>query len=445
MLRDPSLRRLVVAPVCLLATALVSLPAAAADPCAQPAARALVLGSGGAKGAFEAGAIYHLVVNRGCDFVEIAGNSVGALNGALLAQAARSDDPATSLANLRAAADGLVDRWFEITSSRFAMRSRPAGRLRLALFGLDSIKSFEALHTFVRTHVDLDRLAAGRELRIGTTSFDDGHYREILINPGGHVDHDTAHDFIFGSAIVPVFGRMPVITPPNGGRPLQLGDGGVRHQTPVTSYFTSCSSEPDAGRTGTCAPLTGPNTPPHPRIEQLFVVVTSPFDRHDDARPVFNPKAVDPRTGQIDDGRQILVRMFDLLVDTLYRDDLHDMLVYNDLLAWHAGNAANAGGVFPLGSFNRIDDMSLPYEVGVIAPQREESDPMSIFEISVQKQRREMFCGCIAADELMQTQYGQASLADRCIARFPGVAAKRRQAAEAPLDPAVCAEPSGEQ
>jgi predicted acylesterase/phospholipase RssA len=420
----------------------VALPAAAADPCAGPGNRALVLSSGGSKGAFQAGAIYHLVVNRGCDFVEIAGNSVGALNGALLAQAARSDDPATSLANLRASAENLVERWFAITSGRVVMRQRPVGKLRFALFGLDSIEDFAALHTFIRTYVALDRLAAGRELRVGTLSFNDGRYREILINRGGHVDAATAHDFIFGSAIVPVFGRMPVMTPPNGGAPLQFGDGGVRHQTPVASYFTACTSRSAEGTVDDCAPLTGANTPPHPEIEQLFVVVTSPFARRDDARPVFNPKAVDPRTGQIEDGRQILVRTFDLLVDTTYRDDLDDMLTYNELLAWHARNANRTAREFPIGSFNRADGVSLPYDIALIAPQREESDPMSIFDVSVQTQRRELFCGCIAADALMQTQYGLESRADSCVARFPNVPAKRRQTIAVPLDAAVCATPA---
>ena len=67
-------------------------------------------------------------------------------------------------------------------------------------------------------------------------------------------------------------------------------------------------------------PLTGADTPPHPRTEQLFVIVTSPFARRNDLRPVVNARAFDRRGGTITDGRQILVRMFDLLVDTMYRD-----------------------------------------------------------------------------------------------------------------------------
>lgn len=60
------------------------------DPCANQKQRAVVMSGGGAKGTFEAGAIYHLVVQRHCDFHEFSGCSVGALNGAFLAQAQRS-------------------------------------------------------------------------------------------------------------------------------------------------------------------------------------------------------------------------------------------------------------------------------------------------------------------------------------------------------------------
>src|SRR5207245_1660047 len=48
--------------------------------CAPGINRALVLSGGGLKGAFQAGAVYHLIVQRRCDFREFAGVSVGSLN-----------------------------------------------------------------------------------------------------------------------------------------------------------------------------------------------------------------------------------------------------------------------------------------------------------------------------------------------------------------------------
>ncbi|HXZ80332.1 MAG TPA: patatin-like phospholipase family protein, partial [Terriglobales bacterium] len=75
--------------MCRLVTVVILLAVAshAQDPCANNEHRALILSGGGVKGAFEAGAIYHLVVLRGCDFQDFAGVSVGALNAAMLAQA----------------------------------------------------------------------------------------------------------------------------------------------------------------------------------------------------------------------------------------------------------------------------------------------------------------------------------------------------------------------
>jgi hypothetical protein len=426
-------------------TALLPDVSSAADPCASPRARSLVLSGGGAKGAFEAGAAYHLIVHRGCDFTEIAGNSVGAINGALLAQAASADDAAVSLANLRAAAEGLVDEWATIGSLRDVMRTRPLGKIRFALFGLDSVADLEPLRQFIIERVALDELASGRELRVGITTFVDGRYREIVLNSGGRGAAQDAHEIILGSAVVPVFGRM-VRAPPPGSSvgPLQLADGGLRHATPVTSYFSACRDASGPSGAPDCVPLTGADTPPHPRTEQLFVVVTSPFARRNDLRPVVDARAFDRSGAAITDGRQILVRMFDLLVDTMYRDDLDDMLTYNDLIAWHA-RATAAGAplaAFPLGSYNTVDaaaSRSLPYEIVLIGPQREDADPMTIFNVDPATQRRQLFCGCSAADDAMRTQFGLAGMADRCAARFPGLAGRRGEA-EVSLEPAVCRE-----
>ena len=429
----------------LCLAALLPNAASAADPCAEPHARSLVLSGGGSKGAFEAGAAYHLIVHRGCDFAEIAGNSVGAINGALLAQAAATNDANASLANLRDAAENLVDQWGAIGRGRDVMRTRPLGRLRFALFGLDSVANLGPLRQFVRERVALEKLALGRELRVGVTTFVDGRYREIVINAGGHVDTQAAHELIFGSAVVPVFGRMARAVPSPSASPLQLADGGLRHATPVTSYFAACSATAEPNAAPVCVPLTGTETPPHPRTEQLFVIITSPFARRNDLRPVVNARSFDPRGDTITDGRQILVRMFDLLVDTMYRDDLDDMLTYNELLDWRA-RAADAGAslaAFPLGSYNRADApgaSSLPYEIVLVGPQREDADPMTIFQVEPATQRRQLFCGCIAADETMRTQFGLANLADRCTARFPGLV-EERGATGVGFPPDICSDP----
>jgi predicted acylesterase/phospholipase RssA len=425
----------------LCAAALLPRSAAATDPCAVSHARSLVLSGGGAKGAFEAGAAYHLIVHRGCDFAEIAGTSVGAINGALLAQAPRSSDAAVSLGNLRVAAERLVDEWVAIGRSRDVMRTRPLGKIRFALFGLDSVADLTPLRQFIHERVAADKLIAGRELRVGVMTFVDGRYREIVLGSADHAA--TAHEIIFASAVVPLFGRMALAPSPAPAVPLQLADGSLRHSTPVTSYFSACRDAEMRDTAPLCVPLTGADTPPHPRTEQLFVVVTSPFARRNDLRPVVDARAFDRSGHSITDGRQILVRLFDLLVDTMYRDDLDDMLTYNDLLAWHA-RAAAAGTTlptFPLASYNRADgaagSRSLPYEIVLVGPQREDSDPMTIFNVEPTTQRRQLFCGCIAADDAMQAQFALPQMADRCAARFPGLSGTRGTL-EVGLVPDVC-------
>jgi len=426
--------RLLLLPFCWIASLLLPLAAGAADPCAGDTARALALGSGGSRGAFEVGAIYHIVVDRGCDFAEVAGTSIGALNAALLAQAARSDDRARSLANLQAAAENLVTQWESIRDSREVMRPRTLGRARVALFGLDSLMDFEPLHEFVRSRVALDALRTGRALRVGTMTLDDGHYREIAINADGVVDSATAHDFIFASAVVPVFGRTPLITPPGANAPMQVGDGGFRHAVPVTSYFQHCTSR-ESGSASECIPLTGVDTPPHSRVEQLFVVVTIPYD------PNTERKSRDP-SASLDDGRKVLAALGNLLVDRLHRDDLDDMLLFNELLDWQSRAPSGGSPVFPLGSFNRGTDTSAakPYEIVVISPQRRNPNPLSIFDVDAATQRQQMYCGCIAADEVMQKRFGLTSLGASCATRFPAVPATRHRAEMAALTPASCRE-----
>jgi hypothetical protein len=126
----------------------------------------------------------------------------------------------------------------------------------------------------------------------------------------------------------------------------------------------------------------------------------------------------------------------------MYRDDLDDMLTYNELIAWRARAAAATAplAAFPLGSYNTADSAqsrSLPYEIVLVAPQREDSDPITLFNVEPATQRRQLYCGCIAADDAMRAQFGLAGMPDRCAARFPGLAGKRGTT-DLSLEPAIC-------
>src|SRR3954453_24102874 len=88
------------------------------DYCDPAKQRALILSGGGLKGAFQAGAVYHFIVHRHCDFREIAGVSVGSLNAVVLAQAPRDENPEASLKNMSVRAEKLVDLLRNIHSSK---------------------------------------------------------------------------------------------------------------------------------------------------------------------------------------------------------------------------------------------------------------------------------------------------------------------------------------
>jgi predicted acylesterase/phospholipase RssA len=159
----------------------------AENPCASLKQRALVLSGGGVKGAFEAGAIYHLVVQRGCDFGEISGVSVGALNAVFLAQAQEASDANESHSNLVEQSEALVSLWQSLRSSHDFARNRPLATLRFGLFGLDSLVDFTPLRHLEANNILLKKLKQGRPVRIGVVSFDDGQYHEILSKLRGYL------------------------------------------------------------------------------------------------------------------------------------------------------------------------------------------------------------------------------------------------------------------
>ncbi|MCH7760005.1 patatin-like phospholipase family protein [candidate division TA06 bacterium] len=73
--------------------------------------RALVMSGGGAKGAFELGAVDTLVRDLNLEFDVIAGSSTGTLNAAMLAQGKGREGLLESLQKLK-------DLWFGIRSHK---------------------------------------------------------------------------------------------------------------------------------------------------------------------------------------------------------------------------------------------------------------------------------------------------------------------------------------
>jgi len=291
------------------------------DPCAGAQQRALVFSGGGTKGAFETGAAYHLIVHRNCDFHEFAGASVGALNSAFLAQAAESDDASQSHANLVGQVESLVSLWQSVKGPRDIMRSRKLATLRFGLFGLENLNDFQPLRRLLQANISPEKLAQGRPTRAGVVSFWDGGYREVVARPASSSQLNPKFmEYLFASSVPPLYGRLPRIVDGSASDDPkqwpQFTDGGLRHITPVVSYFKTCKTEQLSGADNSenCNASGNFVAPPHEAVQQLFVVVSSPYSRQSDLMPVQDPKCCRPGTRQVTDGRKILGRTIMLTI-----------------------------------------------------------------------------------------------------------------------------------
>src|SRR3954452_22097215 len=230
------------------------------DHCDPGVKRALVLSGGGLKAVVQAGAIYHLIVHRSCDFSEIAGVSVGSLNAVILAQAQRDENPEASLKKMTERAEKLVDLWQNIRSSKQILKPRWPGwmwalAVRYGLFGTESINTFDPLMHLIQSNVDMDALDRGRPVRVGSVSLWDGTYREV--GPGAtfpNNDRKYFLQYVYASALIPIVGRMPRIQQSAEDTDIkqwiQYGDGGILNNTPIFNYFRKCGPQDSVGENG---------------------------------------------------------------------------------------------------------------------------------------------------------------------------------------------------
>ncbi|MBZ5720110.1 MAG: patatin-like phospholipase family protein [Acidobacteriia bacterium] len=438
----------------LLALLIVGVFASAqAIDCTPEQSRALVLSGGGAKGAFEAGAIYHLVVDRHCDFKEMSGVSVGALNGSFLAQASSSSDPERSLRNLGEQAEELVKVWESIKGPQDIFKKRFLGMLRFGLFKIENLNDFTPLHNLINEKVSPNKLLVGRTVRVGVVSFWDGRYREVVASKTSEQDNQRFLDYVFAGSLIPIYGRMPQIqddaATTDKKQWTQFADAGLRRVTPVSSYFMTCdtsvvSSSSPCNRQGKWIPA---HEAP---INQLFVIMTSPYSRSSDEAAIPNPdECCQKGTRKFSDGHKILERTIALSVGVPYRWDLSFAQIANEFLGWRQEqhnlflNAASPSNLpdaqektpgvnvdFPIESYNPGDSTgvpSLPYEINVIVPQKIFAD---IYGFDPPNIREQLYCGCMAADQVMSHGDSKQSMSAQCAQRFP----KPTEAKQRPKD-----------
>jgi predicted acylesterase/phospholipase RssA len=395
----------------------------AENPCASQERRALVLSGGGLKGAFEAGAVYHLVIHRGCDFHDFAGVSVGALNGGILAQARPSADDFDSHQALAASTEQMVAVWENLKGPGDIVRHRKLGGIRFALFGAESMNDFAPLHRVLESAVSPERLTEGRPLRVGVTSFANGIYREVWMNgESSSVPRARFMDYLFASSMLPVIGRMPRIAAtdaePGDAHATQFADGGMRHVTPVASYFDTCRAEECAA---------GAERSGHQSLQQLFVIGTSPYEPRSEFFPIADAHCCRPGTQLFTNGPRAMRRAIALMADTPYRADLEAMLKANSLLRWRAeildkSSVSTVAGSFPVESYNH-DPMnpggpSRPYLIALVKPKTEKIDISDLLALTPAMVRDQLLAGCLAADETMTSQFALSSMSEMCEARF---------------------------
>jgi predicted acylesterase/phospholipase RssA len=440
-----------VAAICL--THVFASNAQAATKCAQTSERALVLSGGGAKGAFEAGAIFHFVNHRDCDFRDIAGVSVGALNGAYLAEAALDEN---SLSNLQQRTRDLVDFWRSISGPGDILHPRFLGKLRFFLFGLDSLNDFTPLQKIIEREVHPTKIREGnRSLRVGVVSFYDGVYHEV--DPRQVTGDGEFRKYVLASASIPVNARLPriptVVGEDGTSSEVQYADGGVSHTTPLVAYFSPCDFSPkmlfsDSMRFGRVTPCVTSGLQEHDGpIKELFVVVANPYD------PAST--SLDPKKTAIDDGREILARTLDVLTTSPYRWDLNFALAANRMLRWRQkayawaksiapedkarevldvlGEGSSSQEQFPVRSANPgPEGFSLPYEMGIVAPSRVYADTYGFDKANI---RLQLHKGCVHADLMLVREFGMDSMRKACDSEFPVTPQQLKDDPDPPLEP----------
>ncbi len=185
---------------------------------------ALILSGGGARGAFQCGAERYAREVKGYHWDIIAGVSVGALNGAMLAMEKyqRLSEVWNTISNDQVYTGGF-NLW---------------GVLRL-LFGAKSFYSNEPLWRLLKNELEPEKITA--DLRIGAVSLVSGEYVQFT------KDSPALAEAILASTIMPVIWSPLDVSEKH----LAMVDGGVRNITPLGDVL---AQEPDELVVINCSP-----------------------------------------------------------------------------------------------------------------------------------------------------------------------------------------------
>ncbi|MEM1410703.1 MAG: patatin-like phospholipase family protein, partial [Pseudomonadota bacterium] len=145
---------------------------------------AVVLSGGGAKGAFQVGALDALIQDKGVNFETAVGTSTGAIQAAAVAQ----DDMGR-----------LLGFWRGLTGNSSIYKKR-GGALWAVLTGKDSIYSTSPLRKlFDEMYDDAAIRATGKNLRLAVVNLTNGELRIVGENA------ENIANWVYASSAMPVF------------------------------------------------------------------------------------------------------------------------------------------------------------------------------------------------------------------------------------------------
>jgi len=196
---------------------------------------ALVLSGGGAKGAFQVGAEKYAREVKGYHWDIIAGVSVGALNGSMLAMEKY---------------DRLFEIWNTISSDQVYTGGFNLWSVIRLLFGARSFYSNQPLQELLRQEFQPEAISA--DLRVGAVSLISGEYVEF------RGDDPNLQRAVLASTVMPIIWEPVKVSE----QQVEMVDGGVRNLTPIGDVL---DAEPDEVVVINCSPQAPEVLPEPPR------------------------------------------------------------------------------------------------------------------------------------------------------------------------------------
>lgn len=260
--------------------------------------RALVLSGGGSKGAYQCGALQHILGELQIKYDAFCGVSVGAINCAFLAMYKYGQEKLSS--------DILKNMWDGLDNSKIYKRWFPFGRWH-ALWTKSFFDS-SPLGNLLRNGINLDKIrSSGKSVTVGTVSLSSGKYTIF--------DQNSDHfiDAVIASASFP-----GMLTPVSFLGQLWT-DGGIKEISPIQKAV-------DLG------------------ADIIDVIITSPKTRI--KHFLENPTTID-----------VIKRSFDLSTDKIMANDIEKVEMHNKLAEAGISNKKYIKINIIRPDFNLIEDL----------------------------------------------------------------------------------------